>query len=273
MTLTKWLWLTASVLLWIACTLLATAFLLRKRAESSIYQLGMSEDPQPLVRTQTNLAHVHFWLRIAWMIKGKRWNDAAEQLSPLFYMLEQLIVSGSVPETNAKVLCSECSSLLQNHLVTISSLMEEIKITYQTEARLEKNQATLELQRQGLLRLHVLIAGDFADLLGSTPAYQKKGHSELLFYESGAFKWLPLLDDSLPQKQPPSVQPVDDLSNRLATLKERSEKIVKDYNSLTHEMRKNSTELPILQRRGLAGLLRIKNLALEGLKEELKIQH
>ena len=263
----RWLWITLSLSLWAILAVFSTAYLIKKRAFESLNQISEQET---LSSSQIQAAsnNIYAWLFITSIIQNQGLNKNPQLLLTLNEILEKLVTINVVTDIDANLSCLECPQDLQSRIKNLSGLITENK---NNSAELKKAYATqenLKQEKQKKIDLHSLLSQDFAELLGSTSIYQSKGKSQLLYYKSGPFKWLPQLDDSVKSDNSKSSVEVDDLTVKLEKLRNQSRTMVEEYLKTEEISDENSKRLSSLETANKQIGVNIKRELLEILKAE-----
>ena len=269
----KWFWILASLGLWLTFGIITSFYLIKYRALSSIEELSRIDSPSSILQISSALTNIKTWFQFSQLQQGKALSYSPEWLTTTIATLETILVSGTLPTKNLSFACTECSSSMKSQLEIVTELANKGRIKELAYERILELQEKFISDKKDQIKLHFLLAKDFADLMGSAALYQSKGESELLYYEDGPFKWLPKLDDSARPRKEAGSYAVEGLSQKIESLKSQSKVIVETYQNTTNKLGKIPQAIATLERERTEIRLKMKKLMLDGLKEEVSAEY
>ena len=238
-----------SLLIWLLLGAAVIISLARWRALDSLKQVTNQKAPFSQAQIQSISGNIQKWVSIYRHLGMDLKNSTT--LPDLTKLIGNCLENRQNLGLNLSLFCPECELEIRNELTKLS-LMLELDLKYQAESELlEKQNRALNLSKDKNWNFHFLIAKDFAALTGSQPLYDSNGKNELLYYKSGPFKWLPLLDNSNPVETQEALE-VEDFSRQINLLREHSRKLVEEYEENCKDLQKNTQNFRNLENLQLA---------------------
>lgn len=249
------------------CLLSASALILyRQRAIASFSELNTFDADSSSTTVRTALGQVERWIQIKWILKGRSPDISERQLAPLFTIADSLLAIRQLPDTTLRFSCAFCSPVLQSNLNRFEKMVPMLVDFERKQKELQAEIAELTRQKQQQISMHVLLAADFADLIGSPSRYKPSDNNELLYYENGPFRWLPKLD----QGAYAFGTGVPDFGRKLSLLQAQSRQIVQRCDEISDKLSKQIAKTSEVEEQKKAAELRMRRLLLMGFKAEVQ---
>ncbi len=197
-------------------------FLLHQRAKIAVKELQHDGHTTSKAR---NLDFILDWFEIKKLFNGKSsWIPESAAIYGQIIRQETL----NAPKLSAQ--CKEeCPEQVFKDLAQSDQHIAELQQLNIKLGQLTELSQRLKIELAQRLKMHVLLAKDFEVLVGSPSLYTEDQKNEILYFVSGPFKWLPLLDTT---KTINKSAEINDFSSRLEKLREQSKAIVEEYQSL-----------------------------------------
>jgi hypothetical protein len=226
-----------------ACSLflivMIVAFLVRSRADIAILSLRanlIAESSQGL-RDLKSLRNIKIWFKLKATINAN--NPKLIFIDSGLAVLSQLLNNNNETALAEDLKCDTCSDHARQILKTTNN---KTKLTNLNQKNILYNANLIErirLEIAQIVRRHRLLAKDFEILVGSPSAYSSDGKDELLYFVSGPFKWLPLLDTTKVNQSDRNIE-IANFSVKLESLRSQSRSIVQDYEILKNKVKESA---------------------------------
>lgn len=238
-------WVTSSLLIWLLSAASGIIFLTKWRALEALKQAVEHKEALSQAQIQSLFQDITSWIVVSSHLGMDLKNRAI--LPDLTGLMESCLENRPNIRGHTPFECPECSPEVKNWLAKLALMLEQDD-RYQAQSELIENQImALKDLKNKIINFHYLLAKDLANLTGTSPLYETNAKKEILYYKSGPFKWLPLLDTSNPVVPSQEALEVEDFSRQLNLLRNHSYKLVLDFEDKTKDLEKNELLLNELQ--------------------------
>lgn len=226
--------LSLSLILGLILIIAILFFLLQQRSYHAVLELHNNNQNRSAISNLEyqlrKVRYVEHWLTIKnifWSNSDTHWIKISTDV------YSQLLRHQDIKAPDLASQCDSCPEQIYRSLKKAQEKITELqKLSEKTEYLIQQI-SKLRNQKIQRIRLHQLLAKDFEMLVGS-PSLYTKNSTEILYFTSGPFKWLPQLDTAKVDRSIQS-QVVPNFSEKLDSLRTQSKKIVDEFTVLATE--------------------------------------